>query len=57
MTLRGRVVANQIAREVPLKLAGQVLRTHLIVMDGQWIDAILGTSWMKLHKAIMDIAK
>jgi hypothetical protein len=57
MTLRGRVVANQIAREVPLKLAGQVLRTHLIVMDGQWIDAILGMSWMKLHKAIMDIAK
>jgi hypothetical protein len=57
MTLRGRDVANQIAREVPLKLAGQVLRTHLIVMDGQRIDAILGTSWMKLHKAIMDIAK
>jgi hypothetical protein len=53
----GQVVANQIAREVPLKLAGQVFRAHLIVLDGQGIDVILGMSWMKLHKAILDIAK
>jgi hypothetical protein len=50
-------VANQIAREVPLKLAGQVFPTHLIILDGQGIDVILGMSWMKLHKAILDIAK
>jgi hypothetical protein len=50
-------VANQIAREVPLKLAGQVFPTHLIIFDGQGIDVILGMSWMKLHKAILDIAK
>jgi hypothetical protein len=50
-------VAKQIAREVLLKLAGQVFPTHLIVLDGQGIDVILGMSWMKLHKAIMDIAK
>jgi hypothetical protein len=53
----GRVVANQIAREVLLELAGQVFPTHLIVLDGKGIDAILGMSWMKLHKAILDIAK
>jgi hypothetical protein len=41
----GRVVAKQIAREVLLKLAGQ------------GIDVIQGMSWMKLHKAILDIAK
>jgi hypothetical protein len=50
-------VANQIAREVPLELAGQVFPTHLIVLDEQGIDVILGMSWMKLHKAIMDIAR
>jgi hypothetical protein len=53
----GQVVANQIAREVPLELAGQVFHTHLIVLDGQGIDVILGISWMRLHKAILDIAK
>jgi hypothetical protein len=54
---RGRIVANQIAREVSLELVGQVFPTHLIVLDRQGIDAILGMSWMKLHNAIMDIAK
>jgi hypothetical protein len=56
-TLGGRMVANQIPREVPLELAGQVFPTHLIVLDGQGIDVILGVSWMKVHKAILDIAK
>jgi hypothetical protein len=56
-TLGGRMVANQIAREVLLELAGQVFPTHLIVLDGQGIDVILGMSWMKLHKAMLDIAK
>jgi hypothetical protein len=30
----GKVVTKQIAREVPLELAGQVFPAHLIVMDG-----------------------
>jgi hypothetical protein len=50
-------VANQIAREVLFELVGQVFPTHLILLDGQGIDAILGMSSMKLHKAILDIAK
>jgi hypothetical protein len=50
-------VAKQIAREVLLELARQVFPTHLLVLDGQGIDVILGISWMKLHKAILDIAK
>jgi hypothetical protein len=56
-TPRGRIVANQIAREVPLELAGHMFPTHLIVLDEQGLDVILGMSWMKLHKAILDIAK
>jgi hypothetical protein len=50
-------VANQIAREVLLELAGQVFPNHLIVLDGQGIDVILGMSWIRLHKAILDITK
>jgi hypothetical protein len=53
----GRVVANRIAREVPLELSRHVFPTHLIVLDGQGIYVILGMSWMKLHKAILDTAK
>jgi hypothetical protein len=56
-TLGSRIVANLIAREVPLELSGHMFPTHLIVLDGQGIDAILGMSWMKLHKAILDITK
>jgi hypothetical protein len=40
----GRVVTNQIARDVPLELVEQVFPTHLIVLDGQGIDVILGMS-------------
>jgi hypothetical protein len=50
-------MANHIAREVSLELDGHVFPTHLIVLDGQGIDVILGMSWMKLHKAILDIAQ
>jgi predicted aspartyl protease len=56
-TPRGQVVAKQIARAASLELAGHVFPTHLIVLDGQGIDVILGMSWMKLHKAILDIAR
>jgi hypothetical protein len=34
-----------------------VFLTHLIVLDGQGIDVILGMNWMKRHKAILDIVK
>jgi predicted aspartyl protease len=42
----GQVVANQIAREVTLELARQVYCTHLIILDGQGVDVILGMSWL-----------
>jgi hypothetical protein len=34
-----------------------VFPTVLIVLDGQGIAVILGMSWRKLHKVILDIAK
>jgi hypothetical protein len=56
-TLGGRIVANQMAREVSLELAGHVFSTHHVVLDGHVIDVILEMSWMKWHEAILDIAK
>jgi hypothetical protein len=33
-----------------------VFETDLIVLDGQGLDVILGMSWMKWHKATLDIS-
>jgi hypothetical protein len=37
-------------------LAGQIFETNFIVLSGQGIDVILGMSWMKWHKVILDIS-
>jgi hypothetical protein len=52
----GRVDADRIVRKVPLDLSGWVFETDLIVLSGQGIDVILGMSWMKWHKAVLDIS-
>jgi hypothetical protein len=51
-----QVDANQVAQKVPLELSGRIFSTNLIILSGQGIDVILGMSWMKLHKAVLDIA-
>jgi hypothetical protein len=40
----------------PTRLVWRVFETDLIVLSGQGIDVILGMSWMKWHKAILDIS-
>jgi hypothetical protein len=55
-TPRGRVDTDHIAQKVPLELSESVFSTNLIVLSGQGIDVILGMSWMKLCKAILDTA-
>jgi hypothetical protein len=52
----GRVDADHIAQKVPLELFGKVFSTSIIILSGQGIDDILGMSWMKMHKAVLDIA-
>jgi hypothetical protein len=54
--LRGQVVANQMARKIPLELAGRVFSTTLIILEGQGIDVILGMNWMKMHQVVLDIS-
>jgi hypothetical protein len=55
-TFSGQVDANQIVHKAPLKLAGRVFSTDLIILKGQGLDVILGMSWLKLHRAVSDIA-
>jgi hypothetical protein len=50
------VDVDRIIRKAPLKLVGRVFSTDLIILSGQGIDVILGMSWMKLHKVVLDIA-
>jgi hypothetical protein len=52
----GWVDADQIVRKAPLELVGRVFSTDLIILKGQGLDVILGMSWMKLHRAVLDIA-
>jgi hypothetical protein len=55
-TLGGWVDADRIVRKAPLKFARRVFSTDLIILKGQGLDVILGMSWMKLHRAVLDIA-
>jgi hypothetical protein len=55
-TSGGRVDANRIVQKVPLELSRRIFSTNLIILSGQGIDVILGMSWMKLHRAVLDIA-
>jgi predicted aspartyl protease len=52
----GRVDANHIVCKAPLKLAGRVFSTDLIILKGKGLDVILGMRWMKLHRAVLVIA-
>jgi hypothetical protein len=55
-TPRGRVDADQVVQKVLLELSRRIFCTNLIILSGQGIDVILGMSWMKAHRAVLDIA-
>jgi hypothetical protein len=50
------VDADRRVQKVPLELSGRIFSTNLMVLNGQGIDVILGMSWMKMHKVVLDIA-
>jgi hypothetical protein len=50
------VDANRIVQKAMLELFGRIFSTNFIILSGQGIDVILGMSWMKLHKAVLNIA-
>jgi hypothetical protein len=50
------VDAKQVVQKVPLMLSERIFSTNLIILSGQCIDVIPGMSWMKAHRAVLDIA-
>jgi hypothetical protein len=56
LTPGGNIITKQLVTNAPLNLGGRVYKTHPIVLDGQVIDVILGMSWMRDHKALLDTA-
>jgi hypothetical protein len=50
------VDADRIVQKVSLELSERIFSTNLIILNGQGIDVILGMSWIKLHRAILDKA-
>jgi hypothetical protein len=56
LTPKGNVITMQLVINTPLNLGGKVYKTHLIVLDGQGIDVILGMNWMRDYKALLDTA-
>jgi hypothetical protein len=52
----GKTVTQYLAKNTPLNLVGRVYKASLIILDGQGIDVILGMSWMKEYKMVLDIA-
>jgi hypothetical protein len=55
-TPRGRVDADRIVQKVPLELSKRIFSINLIILSGQGIDDILGMSWMKMRRIVLDIA-
>jgi hypothetical protein len=56
LTPGGNVITKQLIINTPLNLGGNMYKMHLIVLDGQGIDVILGMNWMRDHKALLDTA-
>jgi hypothetical protein len=52
----GRVDANRIVQRAPLELSERIFSINLTILSGKDIDVILGMSWMKLHRVVLDIA-
>jgi hypothetical protein len=52
----GWVDEDRIVQKALLELAERVFSINLIILKGQGLDVTLGMSWMKLYRAILDIA-
>jgi hypothetical protein len=56
LTPGGNVITKQLVINAPLNQGGKVYKTHLIILDDQGIDVILGMSWMRDHQVLLDTA-
>jgi predicted aspartyl protease len=52
----GKIAANQIISNVPIKLGSKTIKTDLILLALEGMDIILGMNWMALHRVTLDIS-
>jgi hypothetical protein len=53
----GKVASNQVALRVPLEIGSKTFPTHLVAMNLEGVDVILGMNWMTQHKVVVDIVE
>jgi hypothetical protein len=52
----GKIVSNQICRNVPIQLGSNLVKTDLLVLDLEGMDILLGMDWMTRHRVSLDIS-
>jgi hypothetical protein len=55
VTPGGKISSNQIYRKVPIQLGSNVIKTDLLLLDLEGMDALLGMDWMTRHRVSLDI--
>src|SRR6266540_1492160 len=50
----GRIVTNQLVRDLALDLEGNIYLASPLMLHHQGIDVILGVDWMKLYEVVLD---
>jgi predicted aspartyl protease len=45
----GKIISNQICRNVPLQLGSNLIKIDLLVLDLKGMDILLGMDWMTRH--------
>src|SRR5207237_3358924 len=51
---RGRIVTNQLVRDIALDLDGNIYLASPLIILHQGIDIILGVDWMKQYEVVLD---
>jgi hypothetical protein len=52
----GKNSSNQIYRKVPIQLGSNLIKTDLLLLDLEGMDALLGMDWMTRHRVSLDIS-
>jgi hypothetical protein len=56
ITPGGNISSHTLALGVPLKLGSNIIQPHLITINLEGMDVILGMDWMTRHKVVLDIS-
>jgi hypothetical protein len=56
VTPSGKIISNQICRNMPIQLGRNLVKTDLLVLDLEGMDILLGMDWMTRHRVSLDIS-